>query len=58
MEQELEGKTIPTPLSKTVKKILAQLALIDIYCISAVGFYKTLAKSNAQPFVTSLYKIN
>jgi hypothetical protein len=38
---------MPTPSSKTVKKILAQLASIDIYYISAVGFYRTLAKSDA-----------
>ena len=49
---------MPTPPSKTVKKILAQLASVDIYCIGAVGFHRTLAKSDAQPFVTSLYKIN
>jgi hypothetical protein len=49
---------MPIPLSKTVKKILAQLASIDIYYISAVGFYKTLAKLDTQLFVTSLYKIN
>jgi hypothetical protein len=33
-----------TPLSKTIKKILAQLTYIDIYYISVIGFYKTLAK--------------
>ena len=31
---------------------------MDIYCIGAVGFYQTLIKPDATPFVTSLYKID
>ena len=31
---------------------------MDIYCIRAVGFYWTLIKLDATPFVTSLYEID
>ena len=34
------------------------LPLVDIYCIGAVGFYRTLTKPNVTPFVTSLYEID
>jgi hypothetical protein len=58
MERELQGKAIPTPPARAVKKILARFAPVDIYCIGAVGFHRTLSKSDAQPFVTSLYEID
>jgi hypothetical protein len=34
------------------------LPAVDIYCIGAIGFYRTLIKPNVTPFVTSLYEID
>jgi len=34
------------------------LPLVDICCISAVGFYQNLVQPNTIAFITSLYKIN
>lgn len=31
---------------------------MDIYCIGAISFYRTLIKPNVTPFVTSLYEID
>ena len=60
MEQELQGKPICTQLSvkQAKRKQTTSLPPIDIYYISAIGFYQTLAKTDATPFVTSLYEIN
>jgi len=34
------------------------LLLVNICCISAVGFYQNLVQPNTVAFITSLYKIN
>ena len=34
------------------------LLLVNIYYISAVGFYRNLIQPNTIAFITSLYKIN
>jgi len=34
------------------------LPLVDICCISAVGFYQNLVQPNTIAFITSLYEIN
>jgi putative effector of murein hydrolase len=34
------------------------LPLVNIYYISAVGFYQNLVQPNTVTFITSLYKIN
>ena len=36
----------------------ADLPLVNIYCISAVGFYRNLVRLNTVAFTTSLYEIN
>ena len=40
-----------------VKKLI-DLPPIDIYYISAVGFYRNLVQPNTIAFITSLYKID
>src|SRR5271154_3480110 len=58
IERELQGKaTLPTLLWSPIKRLM-NLPPVDIYCIGAVGFYRTLAKPNVTPFVTSLYEID
>ena len=59
MEYELQGRptVTPTPTKKT-KRTAASLPPVDIYCISAEGFRRTLMKPDVKPFITSLYKIN
>ena|ERR1700722_360986 len=59
MEQELQRRPTAIPITtKIARKQLLNLPLVDIYCIGVVGFYQTLTKSNATPFITSLYKID
>ena len=41
------------PIKKPV-----ELLLVNIYCISAVGFYQNLIQPNTIAFITSLYQIN
>src|SRR5436190_18774320 len=48
---------MPITRKITIKR-LTNLPPVDIYCIGAVGFYRTLIKPDATPFVTSLYKID
>jgi hypothetical protein len=58
MDYELRKPAIPI-LTKALRlKKLARLAPVEIYCIGAVGFYRTLIKPDVKPFVTSLYKID
>ena len=57
-------------LRKTINPILQDIAqqasvkkpidlpLVNICCISAVGFYRNLVQPNTVTFTTSLYKIN
>ena len=40
-----------------VKKPIS-LLLVNIYYISAIGFYQNLKRLNTIAFITSLYKIN
>ena len=58
MDDELQGKvTVSQSLPRWAhSKQTASLPPVDIYCIGAVGFYQTLIKPDATPFVTSLYK--
>jgi hypothetical protein len=59
MEQELRGRTsIPKALKHALRKQDACLPPVDIYCIGAVGFYRTLIKPDVTPFITSLYEID
>ena len=62
MEHELQKTaTVPVALQTLVKwstKQRTDLPPVDIYCIGAVGFYRTLIQPKVIPFVTSLYKIN
>ena len=48
----------PKPTQTPPVKRRTDLLVVDIYCIGAVGFYQTLIKPDAQPFVTSLYEID
>jgi hypothetical protein len=45
-------------MTRQAKPALKGLSPVDIYCISAVGFYQTLVRTDAIPFVTSLYEID
>ncbi len=59
MEYELQRRPFTKPTAtKTIKRILTSLLLVDIYCIGVVGFYQTLIKPNVTPFITSLYEID
>ena len=60
MDDELQGKvTVSHTLPRQAhSKRTASLPPVDIYCIGAVGFYRTLIKPDATPFVTSLYEID
>jgi hypothetical protein len=60
MEQELQGKTRAPqpPPRKAPSKQVASLPPVDIYCIGAVGFYRTLTKPDVTTFITSLYEID
>jgi hypothetical protein len=59
MEHELQGKPTATRITaKITAKRPTNLPPVDIYCIGAVGFYRTLIKPNVTPFVTSLYEID
>jgi hypothetical protein len=61
MEQELKKTINPIPQNiaqlKSIKKPI-DLPLVNIYYISAVGFYQNLVQPNTITFTTSLYKIN
>ena len=60
MEHELRKQTTtalpPTTQRRPVRR--TDLPPVEIYCIGAVGFYRTLIKSDVTPFVTSLYEID
>src|SRR5436189_4918383 len=60
MDDELQGKvTVSHTLPRQAhSKQTASLPPVDIYCIGAVGFYWTLIKPDATPFITSLYEID
>src|SRR5204863_2706805 len=59
MECELQGKPPTMPITRKITiKHLTNLPPVDIYCIGAVGFYRTLIKPDAEPFITSLYEID
>jgi hypothetical protein len=45
-------------MTKQTKPAVKGLLLVDIYCISVVGFYQTFVKTDTISFVTSLYKID
>jgi len=61
MEQELR-RAINPPLQNIVHETSVKkptnLLPVDIYCISAIGFYQNLKQPNTVAFITSLYKIN
>jgi hypothetical protein len=60
MEQELQDKpaAVQLPKKQVKHKQTASLPPVDIYCIGAVGFHQTLTKTDATPFITSLYEID
>ena len=59
MECELRGKPPTRPITRKItRKRPANLPPVDIYCIGAVGFYRTLIKPDVTSFVTSLYEID
>ena len=58
MEHELQGRPAATPIPTRKAKRIVNLPFVDIYCISAEGFRRTLMKPDVKPFITSLYKIN
>ena len=59
MERELQGKLTVTPIpTKKTKRTAASLPPVDIYCIGAEGFRRTLMKLDVKPFITSLYEID
>jgi hypothetical protein len=59
MEWELQGKSLATPITRKITtKRPTNLPPVDIYCIGAVGFYRTLIKPDVTSFVTSLYEID
>jgi len=43
---------------KTFIKKPINLLLVNIYYISAIGFYQNLKRPNTITFITSLYEIN
>jgi hypothetical protein len=45
-------------MTRQAKPVVKGLSLVDIYCISAVGFYQTFVRTDTISFVTSLYKID
>ena len=61
MEQELRRAVSP-PLQNMVYKTSIKkpinLPLVNICCISAIGFYQNLKRPNTVTFTTSLYKID
>src|SRR3954447_9090126 len=60
MEHELREQTTIPPLTTRQRLVRRQtdLPLVDIYCISAVGFYQNLIQPSTKAFTTSLYKID
>ena len=59
MECELQGKPPAMPITRKITiKHLTNLPPVDIYCIGAVGFYRTLIKPDTESFITSLYEID
>src|SRR5204863_5784585 len=59
MECELQGKPPAMPITRKITiKCLTNLPPVDIYCIGAVGFYRTLIKPDTESFITSLYEID
>src|SRR5436190_24187761 len=47
------------PITRKITiKHLTNLPPVDIYCIGAVGFYRTLIKPDTKSFITSLYEID
>src|SRR5208282_1073098 len=60
IERELQGKPIAVNNRPPVKRVKwpTNLPPVDIYCIGAIGFYRTLTKPDVTPFVTSLYEID
>ena len=60
MERELQGKPTTAVNGRPVKRVKRPVNLlpVDIYFIGAVGFHRTIAQPEVQPFVTSLYEID
>jgi len=61
METELRMRTNPQRAQRTPVRPAKQPANplpVDICCIGAIGFYRTLTKQDATPFITSLYEID
>ena len=57
MELELQGGAQPPAKRPDCKQPII-LSPMDIYCISAVGFHRTLKQLDTSAFITSLYKID
>ena len=61
MEQELR-RVINPQLQNMVHRMFIKkpigLLLVNICCISVIGFYQNLIQPNTVAFITSLYKIN
>jgi hypothetical protein len=58
MEHELQGKPRPNPTIGKQAKQPINLPPVDIYCIGAVGFHRTMKQPDTTVFVTSLYEID
>src|SRR5436190_5634475 len=59
MECKLQGKPPAMLITRKITiKHLTNLPPVDIYCIGAVGFYRTLIKPDTESFITSLYEID
>ena len=61
IEAELQALTTqsrPLQTPVTDRKQLVKLSLIDIYCISTIGFLRNVKQPDTTVFSTSLYKIN
>jgi len=61
MERELKRFINPRPQNtaqRTTVKKSTDLPPVNIYYISAIGFYQNLVQPNTITFITNLYKIN
>ena len=58
MDRELQGRIQATAIPTKKTKRITSLPPVDIYCIGAEGFRRTLMQPDTKPFITSLYEIN
>jgi hypothetical protein len=58
IEYKLQGKPSPNPTTRRQVKRPVNLPPVDIYCIGAVGFHRTMKRPDTTVFVTSLYEID